>query len=116
LLNPSFFETKIKILFINKVIKKILDIEKMMRPEEIAESGITNLSELEQQAIFRWGLLMFGLGQHKVGDIHEIKYDGRVVVLDDGSRWEVDSYDASTVDFFGGSLQKLQLSMMKCIA
>lgn len=79
----------------------ILDIEKMMRPEEIAESGITNLSVPEQQAIFRWGLRMFGLGQHKVGDIHEIKYDGRVVVLDDGSRWEVDSYDASTVDFWG---------------
>ena len=44
----------------------ILDIEKMMRPEEIAESGITNLSVPEQQAIFRWGLRMFGLGQHKL--------------------------------------------------
>lgn len=79
----------------------IFDIEKMMGPEEIVESGITNLSEAEQQAIFRWGLRMFGLGQHKVGDIHEIKYDGRVVILDDGSRWEVNSYDASTVDFWG---------------
>ena len=45
-----------------------------------------------------WGLRMYGIGQHKVGDIHEIKYDGRVVVLDDGSRWEV---ELSTIDFWG---------------
>ena len=41
---------------------------------------------------------MYGIGQHKVGDIHEIKYDGRVVILDDGSRWEV---ELSTIDFWG---------------
>lgn len=45
-----------------------------------------------------WGLRMYGIGQHKVGDIHEIKYDGRVVILDDGSRWEV---ELSTIDFWG---------------
>lgn len=61
-----------------------------------------SLSESEQQAILQWGLRLFGMGQHKVGDIHVIKYEGRVVVLDDGSRWEVESYDASTVDFWGG--------------
>ena len=78
-----------------------IDLEKMMTPDEMELSGIHKLSESEQQEILRWGLRMYGLGQHKVGDIHEIKYDGKVVVLDDGSRWEVASYEASTVDFWG---------------
>ncbi|MEQ1450516.1 hypothetical protein ACTJIX_02130 [Acinetobacter sp. 22323] len=78
-----------------------IDLDKMMTPDEIHASGINKLSESEQQEILRWGLRMYGLGQHKVGDIHEIKYEGRVIVLDDGSRWEVASYDASTVDFWG---------------
>ena len=77
------------------------DMYKMMTSDEVVASGINKLSESEQQEILRWGLRMYGLGQHKVDDIHEIKYDGRVVVLDDGSRWEVASYDASTVDFWG---------------
>lgn len=83
------------------VVNINFEIEKLMRAEEIAASGIYSLSESEQQAILQWGLRLFGMGQHKVGDIHEIKYEGRVVVLDDGSRWEVESYDASTVDFWG---------------
>lgn len=78
-----------------------INLEQMMTLDEMQASGINKLSESEQQELLRWGLRMYGLGQHKVGDIHDIKYDGRVVVLDDGSRWEVESYDASTVDFWG---------------
>ena len=76
-------------------------IEQLMLADEIATSGIYKLSELEQQAIMSWGLRMFGLGEHKVGDIDGIKYDGRVVILDDGSRWEIESHEASTVDSWG---------------
>lgn len=43
---------------------------------------------------------MFGLGRHTTGFIDEIKFDGQLVVLDDGTRWEVDSVDASTADFW----------------
>lgn len=78
-----------------------LDMSKMMTEDEIVASGILKLSEEEQQAILTWGLRSYSLGQHKVGDIHDIKYDGRVVILDDGSRWEVGTYDASTVELWG---------------
>lgn len=78
-----------------------INLEQMMTLDEMQASGINKLSESEQQELLRWGLRMYGLGQYKVADIHDIKYDGRVVVLDDGSRWEVESYDASTVDFWG---------------
>jgi hypothetical protein len=78
-----------------------LDMYKMMTSDEILASGINKLSESEQQAILAWGLRSYSLGQQKVGDIHDIKYDGRVIILDDGSRWEVGSYDASTVELWG---------------
>ena len=43
-----------------------------------------------------WGMEMYSLGQHHIGDIQEIKYDGHLVILDDGSRWEVDEPDTAT--------------------
>ena len=43
---------------------------------------------------------MFSLGQHVVADIEDIKYDGRLVILDDGTRWEVDALDAVTADMW----------------
>ena len=36
----------------------------------------------------------------KKGYIQEIKYDGRVVILDDGSRWVVDELDTITVEMW----------------
>jgi hypothetical protein len=73
------------------------DMYKMMTSDEVVASGINKLSESEQQEILRWGLRMYGLGQHKVGDIHEIKYDGRVVVLDD-EMYRLEEYVSVTED------------------
>ena len=42
------------------------DMYKMMTSDEVVASGINKLSESEQQEILRWGLRMYGLGQHKV--------------------------------------------------
>jgi hypothetical protein len=46
-------------------------------------------------------MYMFRLASPVVEDIVEIKYEGRLVVLNDGSRWEVDSLDSGTVDLWG---------------
>jgi hypothetical protein len=78
-----------------------LSIEKLMRPEEQERIGTALLSEEQRQALLEWGMRMFSLGQHIVGDIDEVKYDGRLVILDDGSRWEVDAVDAATADMWG---------------
>ncbi len=55
--------------------------------------GVDSMSEEQKQTLLSWGMHMYGLGQHRVAHIEAIKYDGRLVVLDDGSRWEVDLSD-----------------------
>lgn len=77
-----------------------LEIEKIMVEDEVNRCGINKLSANEKENLAKWGLRMFGMGQHTVGDIEEIKYGGRLIILDDGSRWEVDEFDASTAEFW----------------
>ena len=74
-----------------------------MKPVEAEKIGVSSLSPTQQQALLNWGMRMFGLGQHVVGDIDSVKYDGRLIVLDDGSRWEVDAVDASISDLWNSS-------------
>lgn len=73
-------------------------LREIMRPHDAAAIGLDAMPEDKQRTILEWGLHMYGLGQYRVGDIDEIKYDGRVVILDDGSRWEVGSADAEIAD------------------
>ena len=40
----------------------------------------------------------YGLGQHVVSEIDKVKYDGRLIVLEDGSRWEVSSGDVDEAE------------------
>lgn len=58
------------------------------------------LSDSLQEEIAKFGLYAFGLGQHVTSEIAEIKYDGRLIILADGSRWEVNSIDADTSEFW----------------
>jgi hypothetical protein len=52
----------------------------------------------QQKAIGEYGSYMFRLASPTVSDIDEVKYDGRLVVLDDGTRWEVGSAYVDDVD------------------
>ena len=63
--------------------------------------GWSSLTGAQQAALGEFALHMFSLGSTKVDDIDEVKYDGRLVILNDGSRWEVAEYDAHTVDMWG---------------
>ena len=76
------------------------DLESLMQPEEARRIGINAMPEAQRQALAEWGLRMFSMGQIVVGNIAEVKYGGRLVVLDDGSRWEVDEFDDTTADFW----------------
>ena len=58
------------------------------------------LTSDEREAIGEFGFEMYCLGKPTVADIDEIKYDGRLVVLDDGSRWEVSSIYVDDVDLW----------------
>lgn len=62
--------------------------------------GWSGLSLAQQEAIGEFGLHMYSLGSPKVADIDEIKYDGRLIILDDGTSWEVSSLDVNEVDLW----------------
>jgi len=77
-----------------------VELENLMTPENVKRLGVESMTEEQKQILLNWGLKMFSLGQQIVANIEEIKYDGRLIILDDGTRWEVDSFDASTADLW----------------
>lgn len=58
------------------------------------------LPEDLKEQIGQFGIWSYGLGQHVTSEIAEVKYDGRLIVLEDGTRWEVESVDASICEFW----------------
>ncbi len=72
-----------------------------MRPDEMQRLGVDSMTEEQRQALLDWGMRMFLLGRCVVADIENIKYDGRLIVLDDGTRWEVDAIDSPTAEMWG---------------
>lgn len=77
-----------------------VELEQVMRPEEMQRLGTESMTEAQRQTLTEWGLRMFALGQHIVADIEDIKYDGRLIILGDGTRWEVDATDAATAEMW----------------
>lgn len=67
-------------------------------PPAVLGRRIDDFSESDAKAIFEWGMRMYGLSSNSEGTIEQIKYDGHVVVLEDGSKWEVDDSDTYTSD------------------
>jgi hypothetical protein len=53
-----------------------MDLASVMERAEQEMIGVGKLGESEQQALLRWGLRMFGLGQHHVEHIEEILLEG----------------------------------------
>lgn len=69
------------------------DINKFMIKEDIEACGVSKLNEDQKKALAQWGIQMYSLGQHRIANIKDVKFDGRLVILDDGSKWEVDNID-----------------------
>ncbi len=72
----------------------------LLQADEIENIGVGSMTEAQRQALVKWGTRMYSLGQHIVGEIEDIKYEGRLIILNDGTRWEVDPIDASTADLW----------------
>ena len=70
----------------------------MMTEEELAATGAELLTSSQKMELVACGMKMFSLGQYRVSDIEEIKYVGRLIVLEDGSRWGVDELDIATAE------------------
>ncbi len=71
-----------------------------------ARFGWDTMTSQQQATLAAYGLAMFREGSDAArssvlcDDIDKVKYEGRLVILDDGSRWEVDRFDVGTVDMW----------------
>ena len=75
-----------------------MNLAQIMTEEELAATGAEVLTRSQKMELAAWGMKMFSLGQYRVSDIEEIKYGGRLIVLEDGSRWAVDELDIATAE------------------
>jgi hypothetical protein len=76
---------------------KLTDVMSLAEHER---TGAGRLSEPQREALVEWGMRMFGLGQHVVARIEKIKHEGRVLVLDDGTRWDVEAADGRVAELW----------------
>ena len=75
---------------------KLDKLTTLMRPDVRELLAVDGMSSEQQLALSEWGMRMFSLGQHVVADIEDVKYEGHLVILDDGTRWEVSHVDTGT--------------------
>ncbi len=65
-----------------------IKIESWMSEQEIVECGIKKLSETEKRSLISFVLKIHNMLSPKIAEIEKIKYEGRLIILDDGSRYE----------------------------
>jgi hypothetical protein len=77
-------------------------LKKLQFPE-LKRFRLTDLPDEDVKAILDWGLWTYRLGSSERGTIDEIKYDGRLIILNDGNRFEVANGDTFTAErWFAG--------------
>lgn len=75
-------------------------LKKLMEEKDFSLLMINSMNEEQIDTLYNWGLKMFGLGQSVISDIDDIKLDGRLICLEDGTYWEVDEFEAYTADMW----------------
>lgn len=75
-----------------------VDIGQIMQPEEMEGIGFHSMTSEQQLLLFKWGMKMRSLSQPFVQTIKRVKYEGRLIILEDGSRWEIDPEDIYTTE------------------
>ncbi len=63
-------------------------LESLMKEEEINSCGVEKLSESEREALKNWFFRLHFALSPKIAEIEKIKYDGKLIILDDGSKYE----------------------------
>jgi len=76
------------------------DLKALMRPEEADRIGVHAMTEAQRQALTDWGRRLSSSREGVVGSIKAVKYGGRLIILNDGSRWEVDEIDDGTAELW----------------
>jgi len=75
-----------------------MELTQMMTTDEMVVTGANLLTTSQQLELAAWGMKMFTLGQYRVSEIEDIKYGGRLIILQDGSKWEVNELDTTTAE------------------
>lgn len=73
-------------------------LEGYFTPEQRSLLWIDSYNQEQAEALMNVLLYQYSIGQHKDLRISEVKYDGKLIILDDMSRWEVDSSDSYQSD------------------
>ena len=73
-----------------------MDLIQNLTTEEPVSTEADPLTTSKQLELAAWGMKMFTLGQHRISDTEEIKYGGRLITLQEGSRREVNELDTTT--------------------
>jgi len=76
-------------------------LESWMTEGEIKFCGIEKLNESEKQALKNWFFRLNSILSPKIAKIEKIKYDGKLIILDDGSRYESEDEYTSDMWFEG---------------
>ena len=79
-------------------VEQPVEINQIMQPDEMESIGFHSMTSEQQLSLFKWGMKMRSISQPSVQPIKRVKYEGRLVVLEDGSRWEIDSNDVYSTE------------------
>lgn len=75
-------------------------LKQLIGEEESNNLKIDSMDLEQVEILYNWGIKMFTMGQNIVSDINEIKFEGKLISLDDGTFWEVDEFEAYTSEMW----------------
>ncbi len=107
---PSFFDIINKSDELNPDLSKL---EALMSKEEIKSCGIEKLNQSEKEALKIWFFRLHNILSPKIAEIEKIKYDGKLIILDDGSKYESDDENISDGWFDGDKVLVIYDEMYK---
>jgi hypothetical protein len=75
-----------------------MNLTQMLATEEPVATEANPLTTSKQLELSAWGMRMFTLGRHLVSDLKEFNYGGRLIILQEGSKREVNELDTTTAE------------------
>ncbi len=77
-----------------------MDLKNFFTDEEYHILSIEKMNTQQSELLGNWALRIMRLMQPEQGEITRIKYDGKLIQLTNGKRYEIDEFDAYTSDMW----------------
>ena len=88
-------------------------LETLMNQDEIKSCGIEKLDQSEKEALRGWFFKLYTILSPKIAEIEKIKYDGKLIILDNGSKYDSDDEYTSDNWFNGDKVLVVDDEMYK---